>query len=80
MPDTKPKRDGFLRTLIGRRTPRPEEGKAPGPNWDKKEKPAAKKPEPKRENFLNPREVMARREKEAGLKRGGMVKAKKGKR
>lgn len=72
---TRPSREEAER-LVGKRTALPGGSKQQGGNFVPKKAEAASSPSPKRENFLNPREVLARREKEAGLKRGGKVRKK----
>ncbi len=63
------------RKMIGTRTQLPGGPKQQGPNFIARPMPAPAAPtKPPRENFLNPREVNARRMKEAGLKCGGKVK------
>lgn len=64
-----------LSKLIGKRSPLPGEGKAPGPNWTPKgEEKKAPSGSVERENFLNPKAPLKRREEAAGLKCGGKVK------
>ena len=72
---TKPSRDEAER-LVGKRTALPGGSKQQGGNFVPKKAAPASAASPKRENFLNPKQVMARREKEAGLKCGGKVRKK----
>lgn len=74
----RPKNAEEARKLIGKRTPLPGGPKQQGPNFLIKREPDAEAAEPAkkppREDFLNPRVVNARREREAGLACGGKVK------
>ncbi len=74
----RPKSPEEARKLVGKRTPLPGKPGQEGPNFKAKPEESSK-PSSKQVNFLNPRAVMANREKEAGLseyKRGGKVKKK----
>ena len=63
--------------LVGKRTALPGGKKQLSPNFaPKKGSDGPSSASPKRENFLNPKQTLARREKEAGLKCGGKVRRK----
>lgn len=63
--------------LVGKRTALPGGSKQLSPNFvPKKASDGASSTSPKRENFLNPKQTLDRREKEAGLKCGGKVRRK----
>lgn len=72
----RPKSAEEARKLVGKRTPLPGGPRQEGPNFKAKSEPPSS-PSTKQVDFLNPRAVLAKREKEAGLrdyKRGGKVK------
>ena len=63
--------------LVGKRTALRGGSKQLSPNFvPKKASDGASSASPKRENFLNPKQTLDRREKEAGLKCGGKVRRK----
>lgn len=66
-----------IQKKIGKREPLPGGPKQKGPNF--LPRPAASAPARKSQgvNFLNPRAVNAKREKEAGLAKGGKVRGKR---
>jgi hypothetical protein len=69
-----------IQKKIGKREPLPGGPKQKGPNFlPRPAAPAASAPARKSQgvNFLNPRAVNAKREKEAGLAKGGKVRGKR---
>lgn len=66
-----------LQKKLGKREPLPGGPKQSGPNFKARPAPAAPSSAPKGVNFLNPKAVQVKREKEAGLAKGGKVRCKK---